>query len=112
MLLVFSKSSLVAYVSSIPSGLISVIPAPLPCSLEAPSVSNFHTVSFSFSLSSFSRASHFRSSFSSSSGTSTRKSASICLFIVVLALYSRECSPSSMTHLANRPDNSGLLRTF
>ncbi|GKB32160.1 hypothetical protein Tco_0871561 [Tanacetum coccineum] len=84
-----------------------ISPAPGPSKLEAPSVNSFHVF---YGSGSFLLASPFFSSLSLGD-VSARKSASICPLIEFLPLNSISCSPSSMAHLATRPDFSGFAKT-
>ncbi|GJV75477.1 hypothetical protein Tco_1507061, partial [Tanacetum coccineum] len=97
-----------AYVYSLPSGLISISPAPEPLDLDALSVKSFHMLS-NFRLS-FLVSILLITTFSPSSrGILMEKSFGICVSLDPCSPNSMSCSPNSMAYLAIRPDFSELM---
>ncbi|GJS94660.1 hypothetical protein Tco_0801628 [Tanacetum coccineum] len=92
---------------SILNWLTSIKPASEPSELEASSVYNFHVFSGSGSSSVVFSASI---SLFYTKGVSAKKLANICPLIKLCPLNSMCCSPSSISHLAMRPDFLGLAR--
>ena len=94
--------NLSAYSMSIPSGEVRIKPAQLPCAFVAPS-----TESFQMGKSVGARV----FSVGSAEVNYMTKSAKTCPFIAVFGLYLMSNSLSSMAHLINLPEVSGLCNT-
>lgn len=108
MLLVALKLHLTALKVVFPAVEVSIILTPAPLILLDPSTCRVHSP---VSPPSFRRLISCSRAGSIVGENSTTKSARTCDLIAVAGLYTTSYSPSSIAHLARRPDTSGLCRT-